>query len=37
MDRYKPFVISTLMFFTRLQNPGDKLKQIVERAQKLSI
>ena len=34
---YKPFVISALMFLTRLQNPGDKLKQIVERAQKLSL
>jgi knotted carbamoyltransferase YgeW len=34
---YKPFVISALMFLTRLQNPGEKLKQIVERAQKLSL
>ena len=34
---YKPFVISALMFLTRLQDPGDKLKQIVDRAQKLSL
>ena len=26
---YKPFVISAMMFLTRLRNPGDKLKQIV--------
>ena len=29
---YKPFVISALMFLTRLQNPGAKLQQIIERA-----
>jgi ornithine carbamoyltransferase len=34
---YKPFVISALMFLTRLQNPGAKLQQIVERAQRLSL
>jgi knotted carbamoyltransferase YgeW len=34
---YKPFVISALMFLTRLQNPGEKLKQIVERAKTNSI
>jgi knotted carbamoyltransferase YgeW len=34
---YKPFVISALMFLTRLQNPGAKLEEIVQRARKLSI
>ena len=34
---YKPFVISALMFLTRLQNPGAKLQQIVERAKTNSI
>jgi len=34
---YKPFVISALMFLTRLQNPGAKLQQIVERAKTISI
>ena len=34
---YKPFVISALMFLTRLQDPGEKLKQILDRARKLSI
>jgi len=34
---YKPFVISALMFLTRLQNPGAKLQQIVERARTNSI
>ena len=34
---YKPFVISALMFLTRLQNPGAKLQQIVERAKTNSL
>ncbi|HPS66604.1 MAG TPA: knotted carbamoyltransferase YgeW [Holophaga sp.] len=34
---YKPFVISALMFLTRLQDPGGKLQQIVDRARTLSI
>ena len=34
---YKPFVISALMFLTRLQNPGAKLEEIVNRAKNLSI
>lgn len=34
---YKPFVISALMFLTRLQNPGAKLEEIVNRAKGLSI
>ncbi len=34
---YKPFVISALMFLTRLQNPGAKLEEIVNRAKTLSI
>ena len=34
---YKPFVISALMFLTRLQNPGAKLEEIVNRAKSLCI
>ena len=34
---YKPFVISALMFLSRLQNPGAKLEQIIRRAKGLSI
>jgi knotted carbamoyltransferase YgeW len=34
---YKPFVISALMFLTRVKNPGDKLAEIVQRARPLSI
>jgi knotted carbamoyltransferase YgeW len=34
---YKPFVISALMFLTRLQNPGAKLEEIVKRAKGLSL
>ena len=34
---YKPFVISALMFLTRMQNPGAKLEEIVNRARSLSI
>ena len=34
---YKPFVISALMFLTRIKNPGAKLETIIERAQALSI
>jgi len=34
---YKPFVISALMFLTRLKNPGVKLEQIIQRAQSLSL
>lgn len=34
---YKPFVISALMFLTRLQNPGAKLEEIVNRAKGLSL
>jgi knotted carbamoyltransferase YgeW len=32
---YKPFVISALMFLTRMQNPAAKLEQIINRAQGL--
>jgi knotted carbamoyltransferase YgeW len=34
---YKPFVISALMFLTRLRDPGAKLEQIIRRAKDLSI
>ena len=34
---YKPFVISALMFLTRLKDPGAKLETIVRRAKRLSI
>lgn len=34
---YKPFVISALMFLTRLSDPAAKLEQIVRRAKALSI
>jgi len=34
---YKPFVISALMFLTRLRDPGAKLEQIIRRAKSLSI
>jgi knotted carbamoyltransferase YgeW len=34
---YKPFVISALMFLTRLKDPGAKLEQVIRRAQALSI
>jgi ornithine carbamoyltransferase len=34
---YKPFVISALMFLTRLQDPAAKLEQIIQRAQNLSL
>jgi knotted carbamoyltransferase YgeW len=34
---YKPFVISALMFLTRLKDPGVKLEQIIQRAQNLSL
>jgi len=34
---YKPFVISALMFLTRIKNPGAKLETIIERAQSLSL
>jgi len=34
---YKPFVISALMFLTRLQNPSAKLEAIVHRAKGLSL
>ena len=34
---YKPFVISALMFLTRLRKPGAKLEQIIRRAKELSI
>ncbi len=34
---YKPFVISAMMFLTRLRDPGAKLETIVRRAQRLSI
>jgi ornithine carbamoyltransferase len=34
---YKPFVISALMFLTRLRDPGAKLEQIIRRAKGLSI
>jgi ornithine carbamoyltransferase len=32
---YKPFVISALMFLTRMQDPAAKLESIVKRAQNL--
>jgi len=34
---YKPFVISALMFLTRVQDPGAKLDAIVARAKPLSL
>jgi knotted carbamoyltransferase YgeW len=34
---YKPFIISALMFLTRMQNPGAKLEEIVNRAKTLTI
>jgi knotted carbamoyltransferase YgeW len=34
---YKPFVISALMFLTRLENPGAKLEAIVARAKSLCL
>ena len=34
---YKPFVISALMFLTRLKDPGAKLEQVIQRAQNLSL
>jgi knotted carbamoyltransferase YgeW len=34
---YKPFVISALMFLTRIKHPGAKLEQIIERAKALSL
>jgi knotted carbamoyltransferase YgeW len=34
---YKPFVISALMFLTRLKNPGEKLAEVARRAKSLSI
>ncbi|HEX8910192.1 MAG TPA: knotted carbamoyltransferase YgeW [Anaeromyxobacteraceae bacterium] len=34
---YKPFVISALMFLTRLRDPGAKLAAIVDRARGLSL
>ena len=34
---YKPFVISALMFLTRLQDPAAKLAAIVQRAKALSL
>jgi knotted carbamoyltransferase YgeW len=34
---YKPFVISALMFMTRLKDPGAKLAEVARRAKSLSI
>jgi len=34
---YKPFVISALMFMTRLKDPGAKLAEVARRAKALSI
>ena len=34
---YKPFVISALMFLTRLKDPGQTLETIIRRAQNLSL
>ena len=34
---YKPFIISALMFLTRVQDPAAKLGEIVSRGRKLSI
>ncbi|MBI5113947.1 MAG: knotted carbamoyltransferase YgeW [Rhodovulum sp.] len=34
---YKPFVISALMFLTRLRDPAAKLDQVVRRAKSLSL
>ena len=28
---YKPFVIAAIMFLTRMQNPAEKMKQLLER------
>jgi ornithine carbamoyltransferase len=32
---YKPFVISALMFLTRMKDPGAKLESLINRAQNL--
>ena len=34
---YKPFVISALIFLTRMAHPGAALERILERAQPLSL
>ncbi len=34
---YKPFIISALMFLTRMKDPGAKLEQIIKRSQNLSL
>jgi len=34
---YKPFVISALMFLTRINDPGAKLESVIRRAKSLSI
>jgi knotted carbamoyltransferase YgeW len=34
---YKPFIISALMFLTRMKNPGAKLEEIIQRSQNLCL
>jgi len=34
---YKPFIISALMFLTRMKEPGAKLEQIIKRSQNLCL
>jgi knotted carbamoyltransferase YgeW len=34
---YKPFIISALMFLTRMKDPGAKLEQIIKRSQNLCL
>jgi knotted carbamoyltransferase YgeW len=34
---YKPFIISALMFLTRMKNPGAKLEDIIKRSQNLCL
>ena len=34
---YKPFVISALMFLTRMRDPGASLERILQRAQNLQL
>jgi knotted carbamoyltransferase YgeW len=34
---YKPFIISALMFLTRMNNPGAKLEDIIKRSQNLCL
>jgi ornithine carbamoyltransferase len=34
---YKPFIISALMFLTRMKDPASKLEHIIKRDQNLSL